>query len=191
MTDVPPADDAAEDLAWETRDSWVAYDCPGFEIRHDEVTLPDGTETDFDYLAEPPAVMVLPFTPDGDVVCIREWRHAVDRVNFGIPVGSVEDDDVDLATAARRELAEETGYVAERVDPLVTVEPANGIANSEFNAFVAHGCTPDGDQDLDFNESIRPTTVPYDELREAVAAGEVRDGRTVLTVAQFELVGGR
>ncbi|MWG36975.1 NUDIX hydrolase [Halomarina oriensis] len=191
MSDVPPTDESAADLAWETRDSWVGYDCPGFEIRHDEVTLPDGTETDFDYLSEPPAVVVLPFTPDGDVVCIEEWRHAVGRVNFGVPVGSVEDDDVDRSTAARRELTEETGYAADRVEPLVTVEPANGIADSEFNVFVAHDCTPDGDQDLDFDESIRPTTVTYADLRAAVAAGEVRDGRTVLAVAQYELVGGR
>ena len=191
MSDDAGGDDARDELAWETRDSRVAYACPGFEIRHDEVTLPDGTETDFDYLAEPPAVVVLPFTPDDDVVCIEEWRQAVGRVNFGLPVGTVEDDDVDLSTAARRELAEETGYVADGVDPLVTVEPANGIANSEFNLFVARGCTPDADQDLDADESIRPTTTPYEDLRAAVAAGEIRDGRTVLAVAQYELVGGR
>ncbi|MFD1514589.1 NUDIX hydrolase [Halomarina rubra] len=191
MTVTPPDDDADDPLAWTTDESWVAYDCPGFEIRHDEVTLPDGTETDFDYLAEPPAVLVLAFTPDDDVVCIEEWRQAVGRVNFGVPVGSVEDDDVDLATAAKRELTEETGYEAERVEPLVTVEPANGIANSEFNVFVAEGCTPASEQDLDFDESIRPTTVAYDELREAVVNGEVRDGRTVLAVGQYELAGGR
>ncbi|MFC5972315.1 NUDIX hydrolase [Halomarina salina] len=192
MTDHDARDgDAHDDLAWETRESRVAYTCPGFEIRHDEVTLPDGTETDFDYLAEPPAVVVLPFTPDGDVVCIEEWRQAVGHVNFGLPVGTVEDDDVDLSTAAHRELTEETGYEADAVEPLVTVEPANGIANSEFNVFVAHGCTPDADQDLDADESIRPTTTRYEDLRDAVASDEVRDGRTVLAVGQYELVGGR
>ena len=191
MSDDTAAGDAHDELAWETRESRVAYTCPGFEIRHDEVTLPDGTETDFDYLAEPPAVVVLPFTPDGDVVCIEEWRQAVGHVNFGLPVGTVEDDDVDLSTAAHRELTEETGYEADTVEPLVTVEPANGIANSEFNLFVARGCTPDADQDLDADESIRPTTRPYEELRDAVAAGEIRDGRTVLAVGQYELVDGR
>jgi ADP-ribose pyrophosphatase len=184
-----PEDAPDPELSWTVRDSWVAYDCPGFEVRHDEVTLPDGTETDFDYLAEPPAVVVLPFTPDGEVVCIEEYRHAVGRVNFGLPVGTVEDADTDLGTAAHRELAEETGYAAEAVESLTTVEPANGIANSVHHYFVATGCTPERRQDLDFDESIRPTTVDYDDLRAAASEGRLRDGRTALAVAQYELAG--
>ncbi|WP_254545773.1 NUDIX hydrolase [Halomarina pelagica] len=182
-------DDESRELAWETLDGHVAYACPGFDVRHEEVRLPDGTETDFDYLSEPEAVVVLPFTRAGDVVVIDEWRQAVKRVNRGLPVGTVEPGDGDLAAAARRELREETGYEAERVAPLVTVEPANGVADSVHNYFVARGCEPAAGQDLDFDESIRPTTVAYGALREAVRDGDVRDGRAVLAVLYYELFG--
>ncbi|NNC24736.1 NUDIX domain-containing protein, partial [Salinisphaera sp. USBA-960] len=91
------------------------------------------------------------------------------------------------AAAARRELAEETGHEAEAVEPLATVEPTNGIANSVHHYFVARGCEPSADQNLDFNESISPTTVGYDDLKRAVLAGEVRDARTVLGVLYYEL----
>ncbi|WP_254536014.1 NUDIX hydrolase [Halomarina litorea] len=175
-----------DELAWETLDSRVAYECPGFDVVHDEVRLPDGTETDFDYLSEPPAVVVLPFTSAGDVVLIEEWRHAVGRVNRGLPVGTVEPDDDDLTAAARRELAEETGHEAGRVEPLTTVEPANGIANSVHHYFVAHDCEPTAEQDLDFNESIRVVESGYEEFRAAVRSGEVRDGRAVLGVLYYE-----
>ncbi|MFC7202686.1 NUDIX hydrolase [Haloferax namakaokahaiae] len=177
----------ASDLAWETTDTRIDYSCPGFDVRMDDVRLPDGTETDFHFVDEPPAVVILPFTPDGDVVVIDEWRQAVGRVNRGLPAGGTEDHDTDLAEAARRELAEETGYEAGGIEPLVTVEPANGFANSVHHYFVATGCTPDSDQNLDFNESIRPTTVAYDELRADVLAGEVRDGRTVTGLLYYEL----
>ncbi|ELZ99746.1 ADP-ribose pyrophosphatase, Mut/nudix family protein, partial [Haloferax mediterranei ATCC 33500] len=55
--------------------------------------------------------------------------------------------------------------------------------------FVARGCEQRADQNLDFNESIRPTTVDYDEFRQSILAGEVRDARTVLGVLYYELAG--
>jgi ADP-ribose pyrophosphatase len=176
-----------EELAWETTDTSVDYTCPGFDVRRDDVLLPDGTETDFHYVDEPPAVVVLPFTPDGEVVYIEEWRQAVGRVNRGLPAGSSDPDDVDMAATARRELTEETGYEAGSVEPLCVVEPSNGIANSVHHYFVARDCRPTGQQDLDFNESIRVSTTAYDDLLAAAVDGELCDARTVLGLVRYEL----
>jgi|GEM_PF-161230 len=211
-------DDAdADDLQWATTDSAIDYTCPGFDVRRDEVTLPDGTDTDYHYVDEPAAVVVLPFTPDGDVVVIEEWRQAVGRVNRGLPAGSVEGVDGDLAAAARRELREETGYEAGTVTHLFSAEPTNGIANSVHHAFVARNCTPTGERNLDFNESIRVETADYDALLAAAIGsegrgpsgsrpqaddsaeprsagnrtqpddGNLRDGRAMHVLAQYEL----
>ena len=174
-------------LAWKTLDQQVAYSCPGFEIVNESVQLPDGTETEYDYLSEAASVCILPFTPDGDVVCIEEWRQAVSRVNRGLPVGGTEPDDDDLEAAARRELAEETGHEADRLEPLVTVEPANGITDAVLHVFVAEGCRPTAEQQLDHNESIRVTQLAFEELLEAVRSGELRDGRAVLAVSYYQL----
>lgn len=177
-------------LAWETRDREVAYSCPGFDVITQDVRLPDGTETDFDYLSEPPSVAILPFTADGDVVTIEEWRQAVQRCSLGIPVGGVEPTDDGLGAAARRELGEETGYEAETLDPLCTVEPVNGLADSVLHLFVARGCRPASDQRLDHDETIRVRERSYDDLKGAVLEGEIRDARPVLAVSYYELVGG-
>jgi len=179
----------ADPLAWETLDAEVAYSCPGFDVQRERVRLPDGTETHYDYLDEPPSVVVLPFTPDGDVVVIEEWRQAVRRVNRSLPVGGTEPDDDDLAAAARRELREETGHEAEVVERLTSVEPANGVANSVLHFFVARGCTPTAEQALDADESIRVETATMDELRDHVAADAVRDGRTTLGVLYYDAFG--
>lgn len=177
----------ADDLAWDTLDSDIAYSCPGFDIRRDRVRLTDGTEAQFDYLVDDPAVVVLPFTPDGTVVVIEEWRQAVDRVNRGLPAGGREEQDADIEATAYRELTEETGYVADRVEPLVTLEPANGITDAVHHYFVAYDCIQNGSQDLDHNESIRVDRMSYDQLREQVHRGQVRDGRTALAVLYYDL----
>ena len=174
-------------LAWKTLDRQVAYTCPGFDVVNETVQLPDGAETEFDYLSEPASVCILPFTPDGDVVCIEEWRQAVSRLNYGLPVGGTEPEDDNLEAAARRELAEETGHEADRLDSLVTVEPANGIADAVLHFFVAYGCRPTAEQRLDHNESIRVTETTLEDLTEAVRAGEIRDGRTVLALSYYRL----
>ncbi|MFQ3319862.1 MAG: ADP-ribose pyrophosphatase [Natronomonas sp.] len=178
-------DDA--DLAWETLASEIDYTCPGFDVVRDGVRLPDGTETDFHYVSEPPSVVILPFTDDGDVVVIEEWRQAVKRVNYGLPAGGLEDEDADLDAAARRELAEETGYEADAIEHLVTYEPTNGLFDSVFHYIVARGCTPTAEQNLDHNESIQVETTTFPDLKEQALLGELRDGRSALAVLQYAL----
>ena len=188
MTDADPSDTVeTDDLAWRTTGSETEYTCPGFEVRRDDVILPDGTETDFHSVEDTPAVVILPFTPDGDVVVIEEWRQAVGRVNRGLPAGTIDADDADLDAVARRELAEETGYEADSLRYLCAVEPANGLLDSVHHYYLALDCEPTADRNLDFNESIRVAVTDYDDLLDAVLDGTVRDGRTVLGVTRYEL----
>ncbi|MFB6091642.1 MAG: NUDIX hydrolase [Haloquadratum sp.] len=183
----PPRPETDDELAWQTVASEVDYTCPGFDVRRDDVVLPDGTETDFHYVDEPHAVVVLPFTPDGDVVLIEEWRQAVDRTNRALPAGSAEAADGDLDAVARRELAEETGYEAGSLEYLFEIEPSNGLLNSVHHYYVARDCEPTAERDLDFNESIRVSVTDYDDLLAAVLDGDIRDGRTVAGVTWYEL----
>lgn len=176
-----------DDQAWDTLATETPYSCPGFDVRRDRVRLPDGTETEYDYLVDDPSVVVIPFDRDGEVVLVEEWRQAVDRVNLGFPAGGLEPGDDDLAAAAHRELEEETGYVAGDVQPLLTVEPANGIANAVHHYVVATDCTATGTQSLDTDESIRPRLLSWTDLRDRILAGDLRDGRTVLGVLYHDL----
>ncbi|MCQ4332741.1 NUDIX hydrolase [Natronomonas sp. F2-12] len=176
---------AFDDLAWRTLGSEIDYTCPGFDVVRDDVRLPDGTETEFHYVSEPPSVVVLPFTEDGDVVVIREWRQAVERVNFGLPAGGLEDEDADVSAAARRELREETGYEAGDVERVGTYEPANGLFDSVLHYVLAHGCEPTASQELDHNESIAVETRTFEELRSKALDGDLRDGRSALAVLQY------
>lgn len=174
------------DLSWETLDRETAYACDGFDVINETVRLPDGTEAEFDYLTEDEAVVILPFTADGGVVVIDEWRHAVRRTNRGLPAGNIEGDE-SPETAAQRELREETGYKSEDLTHLTTVEPANGFSDARFHYFVARGCERVSDQELDDNESIAVTTTAFDALVDAVRTDELADGRAAFAVLYYAL----
>ncbi len=175
-----------DDLAWETLASRTDYTCPGFAVVREAVRLPDGTETSFHHVADLPSVVVLPVTPEGEVVVIEEWRQAVDRVNLGLPAGTLAGADEEPADAARRELAEETGYAAGELERLGTFEPANGATNYVFHYFLARDCRPAGGQDLDRDESIRVRTADREDLLAAVRDGDLRDGRSALALLYHE-----
>lgn len=174
------------DNAWETLDREVAYSCDGFDIVREDVRLPDGERTDFDYLSEAESVVVLPFTIYGKVVVIDEWRQAVGRLNRGIPAGNMEPDE-EPAAAARRELREETGYEAGKLSHMTTVEPANGFSDAVFHYYVARECEQTDQQDLDHDESISVETTTLDDLVAAVQDGDLRDGRAAFGVVYYAL----
>lgn len=174
-----------ENEPWDVRDRTTSYRCQGFRIVTECVELPDDSETRFDYLSEPPSVVILPFTPGGDLIVIDEWRQAVGRWNVGLPAGGTEPEDADLHETAKRELTEETGYVAENVRELTAFEPANGVADIVHHYFVATDCRPKQDPSHDPDETIEVRTTAFEDLLEAAKTGELRDGRTVLGLLYY------
>ena len=185
-TEATTANGGEKSLRWQTDGRESAYACPGFSIVHEDVTLPDGTETDFDYLHDGPSVVVLPFTPDGELVVIEEWRQAVKRVVRGFPSGGVEPSE-SLPDAAHRELVEETGYEAADVRHLDTFEPATGITDAVFHYFVATACEPTGHQNLDDDETIRVATSTLEAMVDRLVTGDLGDGRTALGLLRYVL----
>ncbi|WP_137286014.1 NUDIX hydrolase [Halorussus salinisoli] len=174
------------DLSWETNSTDTVYEGRSFDVLADHVELPNGGEFDFEYVGEPNAVVVFPVTTDDEVVTVTEWRQPVRRSVTGLPGGSIEDGESPAATA-RRELAEETGYRPDRLEATMTVETTNGISDGVHHHFVAHGCEPTAERDMDETESVSVELTPLSELRSLVTAGEVRDAKTLLGLFGYQL----
>jgi ADP-ribose pyrophosphatase len=134
------------------------------------VRLPDGREAIWDLLDTPATVAVLPLTPDGRVVCVRQYRVGPQRIVLGIPGGLVDEGE-DAAAAAARELREETGYVAGSVEVVASTTP-NHATHRRWVA-VARDCVPTGVQELDDLEECEPVVVTLAQLRTELRAGRL------------------
>ena len=94
-----------------------------------------------------------------------------------------------MATGGQASQLRPPGWQRRTDRHLTTVEPANGFADAVFHYYLAEGCTPTAERNLDYNESIEVSTTTVAELVEAVASDDLRDGRTALAVLYYETFG--
>ena len=133
---------------------------------------------------------IIPVTAEGDVVMVRQFRHGTREVTLEVPGGLVDPTDASPLEAARRELAEETGYVAEVVEPIGVVHPNPAIQRHRCHSFVARGARLAGSPRLDDREDIEVVRVPLASLPGRIAAGEITHALTVVAFAWLLGVGG-
>jgi len=142
-----------------------------------------GAEIGFFLLETPDWVNVLPITADGQIVMVRQYRHGYRKVSLEIPGGLIDPGE-DPATAAARELSEETGFEAERVEPLGVMNPNPSMMTNRCFAYLATGCRRAGELRMDPGEDIEVVTVPLGELDGRIRAGEI-DHAIVLATISF------
>ncbi|UCG15857.1 MAG: NUDIX hydrolase [Phycisphaerales bacterium] len=136
-------------------------------------------------VVHPGAVTVLPMLADGSVVMIHNFRHAVEQELLELPAGTLEPGEAPAACAAR-ELEEETGYSAARIEPLCEFFTTPGITNERMLVFVATELTKTR-QNLQGDEQIRVEVMHPARLQEMLVGGRIRDGKTIAVLSTFFL----
>jgi ADP-ribose pyrophosphatase len=117
--------------------------------------------------------LIIPLTLSGDLILIKQYRPALDRMVVELPAGLVDDGE-SPADTARRELIEETGFTSLRLSPLSEAAMSSGIHGEPWHVFLATGCTPATENELathspDDNEDIEPFTVPLASYKDELA----------------------
>ena len=158
-----------------------------FSLRTDRARSPrTGEAHDFFVLESSSWVNVIPITPAGEVVMVRQYRHGTRDVTLEIPGGLVEDHDTP-EEAAKRELYEETGYRALSMTPLGYVHPNPAIQNNRCFTFLAHDVFPAGAQEQDDKEDIQVVAHPLTDIRRLIREGEITHALVVVAFYRFFL----
>lgn len=147
----------------------------------DTVLLPNGQKASREVIRHVGAVCVIPLLPDGRVIVERQFRYPINQVMTEIPAGKLDSPDEDPLEAAKRELKEETGYVADRFIHLGVFYPAAAYCDEKINMYLALDLH-EGNQDLDPDEFLTVMTVPLQELVDDVMSGKITDAKTQTAV---------
>ena len=172
----------AEGEGWERLGSETLLENPYFSLRSDRLQLPDGGIKDPYYVIErPDAAIVFPLTADGDVVLVRQYRPPLEKMELGLPAGLVEAGERP-GEAARRELAEETGYTGGVWEPLGSLASSPSLKDNWAYLFLARGVEETAAPDPDEHELVEVVRVSVKELPDLVRSGEIVSSSGVAAV---------
>lgn len=166
--------------------SELAYDGAFLKVNRDVVRLPDGKQSQREYIRHPGAVVILPLFDDGSVLLERQFRYPMREVFIEFPAGKIDAGE-DHLECARRELIEETGYTARDWHYLCTIHNAIAYSDEHLEIFLARGLTagPARPDDGEFLETFS-ATVP--QLLEWVRQGKITDVKTVIGTFWLERI---
>ena len=158
-----------------------------FDVIHSDVKAHDGSVRGDVFTFEMPDwVTVVPITPSGDVLLLWQWRFGTEAFELETPGGVVDKDEAPRETA-RRELLEETGYVAKRIEPLGVFAPNPALENNRCHAFVAEvDEEPHSARDTsDLLEEIELVRVSASELPYLLDEGQIRHALVVASLERY------
>jgi len=153
-------------------------------VKRDTVRLPDGKAATREYVEHGGAVMIIPVLDSGKLVMERQYRYVMRRDCIEFPAGKIDPGEEPLATA-RRELLEETGYVAREWSYLTTIHPTVAYSTERILVYLARGLELRGAK-LDEGEFLEVLELAPAALLELVRAGEISDVKTVMGALWLE-----
>lgn len=179
-----------DNLRWETLSSQYIYNDDWFTARRDRCRMPSGKIVDPYYVLEfPDWVNAVALTNSGNILMVRQYRHALGETIIEIPGGSMDAADAGPADAMKRELMEETGFAFDSVEAIGEISP-NPSTNSNITyMFIAKGGKKVKEQHLDPNEEIEVLEMKPEEVIKLLQENKIRQAlhATCLFYAFFKL----
>ncbi|MCE9644361.1 MAG: NUDIX hydrolase [Chloroflexi bacterium] len=148
-----------------------------FLIRRDTLKTPDGRETKFDIIEHGGSVILVPVDKDGNLLFVRQYRHAAGKDLLELPAGTLEDGE-DPALCAAREIREETGFAADQIEKIGDFYLAPGYSTEFMHVFLARELKYDP-LDADDDEFLSVETVSFTEAIQMAERGEMPDAKSL------------
>lgn len=163
----------------------LSYEGKILKVYTDRVEV-NGIESNWDYVHHNGGAAVVPITEKGTILMVRQYRNALDRFTLEIPAGAFDSSAETGAECVARELEEETGYIANSIEWLVTTHSWAAFTNEKVEIFVATDLIPSV-QKFDDEEDIELAEYTLTELKEMIFQGEITDSKTVAGILAYAL----
>lgn len=167
-----------KDLTEQTIDGEWVFRGNLLHVRRDQVRLPDGASTGREYIEHPGAVTIVPVLDNGELVMERQYRYPLRREFLELPAGKLDPGE-DPLDCGKRELLEETGYVASDWRHIATTHPVVGYSDEHIEIYLARGLVHKGAK-LDQDEHLEVFSLALDAALDWVREGRITDAKTVI-----------
>ena len=157
----------------------LAYQGRSIAVYVEEAELPGGRRVDLDVVRHPGAAAIVPFETDDVVLLIRQYRHAAGGTIWEVPAGKLDGDTPEVC--ARKELEEEAGRRAGRIERLGSILTTPGFTDEVIHLFAAFDLAPIP-QRLESDEVIDVVPTPIGEALELIWSGELTDAKSVVAL---------
>jgi len=148
-----------------------------FAIRRDHLKTPDGRETKFEIIEHGGSVVIIPVDENGNVLLVRQYRHATGGDLLELPAGTLDDaEDPDVCAA--REIREETGKAADKLTKLGEFYLAPGYSTEFMIVYLATGLS-DNPLEADADEFLSVESIPVAEAIQMAERGEIPDAKSL------------
>ncbi len=179
---VPEAPHAPDSLREETAQKNVVFEGKLITVRCDDAVLPNGKPCKREIVEHPGGASVLCVT-EGKAVLVKQFRYAYGEELYEIPAGKLEPGEDPMA-AAKRELEEEAGLIADGLTLLTVLYPSPGYTNEKIYIYEATSVRR-GERHPDSDEFLNVEYIPFGEACNMVARGEIKDAKTVAALLYY------
>ena len=156
------------------------------DIYEDTMLLPNGKTEKWDFVSHRMgAACVLAVKPDGKLLMVRQYRNALDRETLEVPAGKRDSLEEDTSICAARELEEETGYRAGKLEKLLSLKSTVAFCDELIDVYLATDLERVGDQKLDESEEIDVEAWELKDLMDMCYSGEIQDAKTVASIMAY------
>lgn len=157
-----------------------------FSVLIESITTRKGGKMDVEIVRHPGSVVLIPITASGEVILVRQYRHAIGRSAWELPAGTLKPNE-DPKRAAARECHEEIGLLPGQLEELGSLFPTPGYCDEEMTFYRATGLREPGPGDekaeQDEDEDIEKEAFGLERIRSMIRAGEIIDMKTVAGVS--------
>jgi ADP-ribose pyrophosphatase len=157
------------------------------DFRIDEIRLPDGRTARREFMAHPGAVGVLALAPGGKILLVKQYRYPVGEFTLEIPAGKLSKGEAPLA-CVRRELEEETGFVAGKIRKLTAFWPTAAFSDEVIHLYVAENLRPTK-MNPDDDEYLELVSVSPRQLETLIRRGKIQDSKTLIAYLAWKTFG--
>ncbi len=151
---------------------------------HDKVETPKGQILQYDFISHQGAAAVVPVTKHGTILMVRQFRNALDRSTLEIPAGGLNGPTEETIKAAARELEEETGYKAGKIEMLLSIYPTVAYCNEKIDIYLATDLQ-ESKQHLDEDEFLNVEEWKVEDLLPLIYEGKIQDSKTVCAILAY------